>query len=348
VFVIIITFASPLFAGERELYQHIHDQTSMNNPDILKECKLFLKRYPQSHYAVEIHIRAALSESSPAAALSHYETVMTRFKQTPLINDVRLSACDLYFLSSKYDKCSKLALSALKTRIDHEELFIHYLVRSYILMQDFDAASEALNQYGSLLGRDERLVLSQCIASKTGNSLPTDSAKKQIGPTELMIIARDFELRRMINQAYSAYRDLSTRYPRSPEAMASKGNLATLEKGSPHYTAKYRNDIPRDKVMPALTPEHPITESGSDLRYSVLIGPIPNLKDAKSLKKEMTDEFDAVVIVRGDRGFFIYAGDEPSADRAMDLRIRLAEEFGLNGKIVQRKEESGREYIYGE
>ena len=62
----------------------------------------------------------------------------------------------------------------------------------------------------------------------------------------------------------------------------------------------------------------------------------------------MTAEFGRAVIVKREKEFVIYVGRAPAQDDAVSMKIRLAEEFGFNGTIVNIREEDNREYIYGQ
>jgi hypothetical protein len=156
--------------------------------------------------------------------------------------------------------------------------------------------------------------------------------------------ARKFEQEHQNDFAYSAYRDLRTKFPRSPEAMVSSAVYASLEKSGANYSSNYSSKSSRFN----LTPEYTVEETTQSLVYAVLIGPVYDLKEAQGIKKEMTPDFNGILLVRGKDGFYLYVGSEPSAEKALALKVRIAEEYALNGKIALKKEESGREYIYGE
>ncbi|HNX59693.1 MAG TPA: SPOR domain-containing protein [Spirochaetota bacterium] len=123
--------------------------------------------------------------------------------------------------------------------------------------------------------------------------------------------------------------------------------MRSFEKSSVKYSSEYLRSA-KTQTVDSMSPDREIPDDRNDLAYSVLVGPFSSEKEARILKKEMTEDFDGVVIVKKGKGFLVFIGNEPSAEMAVSLKVRLAEEFGLNGKIVQRRNDNGREYIYGD
>ena len=53
-------------------------------------------------------------------------------------------------------------------------------------------------------------------------------------------------------------------------------------------------------------------------------------------------------MVRLKNGYALYVGKRPDEEAAMKLKMRLAEEYGINGRIVRISGDGQRSYIYGE
>lgn len=349
-----LALSSAAFAsGADRAYSEIIrlDETDENaSDDIPKKCDHFIKSYPSSDRIPEIHIIAARHENSPVKALNHYTAIIRQFPKYTQILAVYRETCQILYLSSRYEESSRYAKTALS--IDRSKnqthIFSLILIHSLILSQEYDDASNCLKKYSSAIDEDERSVLSDELSLRTGGNVSNPvNAGNSRSSCELYLLGKQYELERKYDYAFSAFKDLIHQYPRSPEGMIASKRLDLLVKQSPKYTKAYLNPQ-KEKNEFNLEHTSPIDDIDNALAYSVLIGPLYNLAEAKNLKKEMTGSFEQIVLVKSADGFYLYVGRESSAEKAVALKIRLAEEFALNGKIAQRKEDSGREYIYGE
>ena len=64
--------------------------------------------------------------------------------------------------------------------------------------------------------------------------------------------------------------------------------------------------------------------------------------------KGLLKEFDFLRTVKLRDGFALYVGRGPDEESALKLKVRLAEEYGINGRIVRISGDGDRSYIYGE
>lgn len=323
---------------------------SNNVSDLIKICDQYIKSHPASDRIPDIQMIAARHENNPTKALNRYNSIIRQFPKYPETLSVYKETCQILFLSSRYEESARYAKTALS--IDRAKKQTNYfslvLIRSLILSQEYDDASVFLKKYSSSINDEDSSVLSNDLSIRTGENIPSPvRTGNSRSSCELYLIGKQFEIERQYDYAFSAFNDLVHLYPRSPESMIASNRLALLDKQSPKYTKAYLNPRKENNEF-NVHHESTIIETDTDLAYSVLIGPLFNLAEAKNLKKEMTGSFEQIVLVKSADGFYLYVGRESSAEKAVALKIRLAEEFALNGKIAQRKENNGREYIYGE
>ena len=77
------------------------------------------------------------------------------------------------------------------------------------------------------------------------------------------------------------------------------------------------------------------------------MGPLASSRKAAELKGLLKD-FDFIKTVKLKNGYALYVGRGPDEESALKLKIRLAEEYGINGRIVRISGDGERSYIYGE
>jgi hypothetical protein len=348
-------FAYPVFPSSAELdqYQEIlkNDRasesasTGKDSGEISSMCATFLKKYKKSSRSNDIRFIAIKHEELPVTSLAYCESILRSGSAATDKIKAYLWMCDLLYLTSRYEECadaSRKALS-LSPAADDKRTLLLLRIRSLLMLQEYDSASILLKANRKILSSEGDLLRSE-IVMRTGDGTDPSAANKDLTPSRLYMTARKFEQGHQNDFAFSAYKDLRTKFPRSPEAMVSSAVYATLEKSGAKYSSNYSSKSSRLNF----TPEYTVEETPQSLVYAVLIGPVYDLKEAQGIKKEMTPDFNGILLVRGKDGFYLYVGSEPSAEKALALKVRIAEEYALNGKIALKKEESGREYIYGE
>lgn len=272
--------------------------------------------------------------------------------------------CSILSVSSKWKDLrdeSAYGIKHFRAGKLYHEFSIHYITSS-ILTGKY---SEAFNECGLLLesNHDSRvivraLILKSYIISKTeGFSREYLVSLKQLSdgfldtesaPAIIMMYAQYHEKKNNSNAAYAAYLDLKKKYPRSVEAIAAAEKIEKLKK---NVTAMV-DYIPDTSALSSaeridISPEIDNGEHNSAGRYSVAIGPFAKRKEAQQMKKIAT-QFGASRIVRLNGAYIVYAGNFDDSESALEARVRLAEEFGVNGNIVKFKSSDTKEYIYGE
>jgi len=167
-------------------------------------------------------------------------------------------------------------------------------------------------------------------------------------PSVLYLLGEFYESTGDINRAYSAYRDLNKIYPRSPESLLTVTRTAKLKESGAVPLSYIPDDSLIRKLDPIdIKPEIDDNETKSDILYAVSIGPLLSRNKAWDMKK-LAERIAPCSTVLLKTGYMIYCGRYSSPDDALAGRIRLAEEYGINGSIVRLQASTGRQYIYGE
>jgi hypothetical protein len=341
--IIMIYSISPVFADENKLYKIIN---SNENNNALLNCRKYLEKYPSSLHNNEVRLILAAKTQDPYESITQYEYIYKHSKSSSYKYSSFISLLELYFLTSQYDKTSMFQLSRFNNDIKSYYL-VHYLIKSQIVTFDYDNANYLFKKYNYYISESCNNLLSQVLLYKTGKKSQI-SKLPQINASQLYFIAKEYYAERKYDYAFSAYADLQNKYTRSPEAIISKNRYVSMSESHYKYNDKYLSDNYESKIIDLLSPEvNDNEENNDDIHYSVVFGPFISLNDVRTLKKELRNDY-VVLIIKKNSGYFLYAGNEPTIDRANTLKIRLAEEFGLNGKIVQKIAENGREYIYGD
>ena len=213
---------------------------------------------------------------------------------------------------------------------------------------------------GGVQSHAARILLAYITRQKSGNSRDYIYAlreaamqypKNGIHPSVLYLLGKFYESQGDWDRAYSAYRDIIDRYPRSPEAEFSSRRAEFLSDKKP----KRRQYLPDESTVGRteqidIQPETDADEGGDgpDIsRYALSIGPLASLNDARGIKKTV-GEFGPVKTARTRDGYIIYLGSFAGSDEALGTRIRLAEEYGINARIVRISHDDTRQYIHGE
>ena len=335
-----------LAGTESEDWRALRDASATKSRDEASSlARSFIKNHPQSDHIADARMLLADNETDPARALPRYDALAEKFRNFSRKDEARLSLCRILFLQSRFAECAEEAQKGSESRSAKElrEEFVLLRAKALCAQQRYDEASDTLKGSGAAEAKNIRAE----IATRNGDSGAwAELVKGDYPETALFCLAREYEADGMKDEAFSAYSDLIKKYPHSLEALSSVKPKAALAKRGAKYKA-----VPAAKrqKLERLRPEREITETDSSSEeYSVLVGPFYNLKEAGKIKKEMTAEFGRAVIVKREKEFVIYVGRAPAQEDAVSMKIRLAEEFGFNGAIVNIREEDNREYFYGQ
>ena len=326
---------------------------SLSSSAIIAEARSFLAEFPESEHVPDIRLLIADNEYSPDKALAQYRAVRDKYRFAARRDYAALRTVQILLLSSRFADCADEGISALDVFPDsrYSEDIALTVLRTYYCMQQYENAAAFLKKYplkntaAETISTDIPLKLSEQTSSGAWIAALSKTAYPE---SALYRAGREFEADNKKNEAFSAYTDCIRKYPRSAEALLSEKRAGILKKAGAQYMKTYASAGTSGSAALRLSPDRDVETGNSGPVYAVLIGPFYNLKEAKALKKEMTVEFSHAVIVKQSKEFVIYAGRTQDQEEAVALKVRLAEEFGLNGTIVNLEEEDNREYIYGQ
>ncbi len=336
-----------------------HDTTVAN-----KTAAAFFKAYPASPRIPDAWIILGDMETTPDRAIEHYRSVITGYKNYRRCDYARYRICEIHYLRSRWEPLRDDALPGTRlTKSRHYDAFLFFSVIALMHTEAYDRAEqlcrgriESDHDYNNLART--LLILASIHKATTGHSRDYINSIREIAvgygsadamPAALFMLGDFYEHKRMYNESYSAYSDLISGYPGSPEAAEAAKNIAAVKRHNPRRVFY----LPVKKIIDDtesldISPEKDLPENTeAPVYYAISIGPFDSMKTVTGIKKELI-EFDPIKTVRLSRGFSLYVGRCRDEDEALELRIRLAEEHGINGRIVRVSAGDRQSFIYGE
>jgi tetratricopeptide (TPR) repeat protein len=354
--------------GEGEQYSRIRELAgSGNTSELRKEARDFQKKYPSSPRLGDVRFLAAEHESNAGAAASGYRAA-AKLLDGPKAALARSRLCRILYLTSRWDELYAESRAALRLHgADPRAMeFRLYMARACIFTEKYERAARLCEEitrtshdYGDL--SSALLLLSHIERKTTGYSrsyyatlrdLITGFPGADIIPTALYLLGRSYQDRGEYGRAHSAYTEITRKYPRSHESVYAAEKLASLA-GHTFTTADHMPSDAMLKSMDAidLGGDRDLQEKNEDSSgpvFSISLGPVDTSKDARRVANLVKDEFGPVRIVNLGGRYAVYAGRLRDTRSAMTMKIRLAEELGLNGRIVRIVRDESKTYIYGD
>ncbi len=350
-------------AGEAPLYARIRTESRKGGrAAVLKLADEFLRKYPKSGHVPEVLVMKSEVDPDPDRAIRGYAAAVWRFGKKSGGDYAQLRICEILYLQARYRELMKESEKAITKfpASTYRHRFTMYLARSYYLTGMYARAKSICagliekNHDPSVL--PEALLFMAGIEKKisgysknyiaTLKDLVLGFPESQEIPGAISMIGEYYEYRGSADKSFSAYTDLTARFPGSPESDAAAAKLGELGKNSPRLV-EYLPDRETVDAAEEIALSHDISaEEGNGSYFSVSVGPLDDERSVRELKG-LLREF-STLSARTRDGFMLYVGKSASTDIAMSVKIRLAEEFGINGVIVKFSGSSGRKYIYGE
>jgi tetratricopeptide (TPR) repeat protein len=336
-----------------------HDRAEAN-----RRAAEFFKEFPESKKVPDVRLILAEAETSPDESIAQYRVVVTKYRYYTKRDYAQFRICEIEYLLSRWRDLVADAREGLKLGPGaYRDRFRFFLIIGLIHREEYDAAEKECRQ---LIDSNHDyqnmarllLILSHIYRSTSGLSreyintiretaLGYDNADAY--PAALFLLGDFYEQKRMYDESYSAYTDLTLRYPGSPEAAEAAKRAQALMKHNPRRVFY----LPGKKIVDntesiAITPEMDVPEkNGSSSYYSISVGPFPSVQNANRIKA-LIKEFEFIKTVRLKKGYALYVGKSADEESAMKLKVRLAEEYGINGNLVRISGDGRRSYIYGE
>ncbi len=335
-----------------------------NHGAVKKESADFFKAHPKSVLVPDVRLILAELETAPREAISKYRTVVTKYRHYSKRPYAQYRICEITYLQSKWDILAREAADGRRLgKSAYDGKFSFFLINALIHTGDYAGAEHECRR---LIDTDHEyrvmarslLMMAHILHSTSGFSREYIATIRDIAlgyadsdaiQAVLYLLGEFYENKRMYNESYSAYSDLVSKYPGSPEAAEASRRIKALMKHGPRCVIY----LPGKKLLDTtdkidIHPEKEMPEENvSSAFYSILVGPLDSSRKAAELKG-LLKEFDFIKTVKLKDGFALYVGKGPDEESALKLKLRLAEEYGINGRIVRISGDGDRSYIYGE
>ncbi len=329
--------------------------------------KKFFKQYPKSNYIADIRLILSENERNPKDAIKQYRILVDKYRFFKKRDYAQYKLCGILYLLSQWKSLkdeSKRGIKLFK-RSRYFTKFRIFFAKACIQLEMFedarDICKKITRQDNDPENISEALLLLSFVNKKISgfsrgylyylNELLRDFQRSKKMPTAIYMLGNYYESRRDFDRAYSAYIDISRRFPQSPESIFARRRLAGIERYMPRkvdYIPDRRLIKKSDNID--IKPEIDTNGSARDdaqIAYSVSLGPFSDINRAEKIRDLIKEDFNPIKIVETRRKkFVIYVGRLSDSDIAISMKIRLAEEFGMNGNIVRIIKDKKRLYIY--
>ena len=367
---IILLFSYPVFAvSDADAFKEIKKLFNAGKKEeLISSSNKFFKDFPKSNLTADVRFILAENESDPKKAIDQYRLIIDKYAYFKMRDTALERICGILYLESRWGELEHESGKAARifTKSLYYNSFRIYRVKALIHLERFDDAKKTCmtiiktdHDYESL--GSTLLLLTHINKNIYGysksyleslNEIITGFDKSGSITTALYLLGLYYEKKEAYDKAFSAYSDIVLKFPNSPEAGLSKTRIESLKRFNPSRTA-YLPDKESLKKAEAIdiepetdAPEEKINENNID--YAISLGPFDNIKSAREIKDLINKDFEPVEIAEIRTGFSVYAGRFSTVDSAIRTKIRLAEEFGINGRVVKIVRDSKRLYIYEE
>ncbi|MDY6934474.1 MAG: hypothetical protein SVZ03_09665 [Spirochaetota bacterium] len=357
----------PLFAITEKGYLYRIEALARSGSvdDLTALSKKFFKQFPKSKYIPDVRFILAQNERETDKAIRQYRIIVDKYRFYLKRDYAQHKLCQILYLLSRWSDLRDESLKGIglfkKSRYLTE--FQLLLVKAYLQLEMYEEAEKAslaiMQQDHSYENLAESLLLlsytqkkiygfSRRYIQKLSEIITGFSASPK-APTAIYLLGRYYEAKEDYNRAYSAYMDVLNKYSKSPESFFTKRRLDSIHRHNPSMT-DYAPDNDSIKAIDNLDIEPDLKYSDQNdedgVLYAICLGRFNNLKDAREIKALINRDFAPISIIKAKNSFFIYASRLRDRESAIFTKIRLAEEFGLNGKIVRILRDEKRQYIY--
>jgi len=333
-----------------------------NSESFEKEGYLFLKKFPGSSHVPEVRLMLADKENDTDIAVKKYRSVLKNYSRFRGRDYALYKICQILDLKSKWKELRNESAQGIRLfpsgSYINEFRFMH--ITALIMLGDFSRAknecikiTDHSHDYNVLA--KAIYLLAETEHKTSGNSkayiynlkeLALGFKKSGIYPSVIFRLGVFYEEKKDYDRAYSAYSDITESFPDSPEALLSIQKIGNLKKLNPKKIRYMPDNALVDETEElAISPEYEIRKQQTEKYYAVAVGPYTKLKDTAGISKFLKN-YDNVRKVRTPYGYMIYIGKYDDTESALETRIRLAEEYGINGHIVRFSEHNKKSYIY--
>ncbi|HSV97518.1 MAG TPA: hypothetical protein VLM75_11380 [Spirochaetota bacterium] len=354
--------------SEKEYLARIRALAEKREADKLRELAAeFYRTWPQSDAVADVRLFVADVEESPDEAIRQYRILLDKYRYFKKRDLAALRICETLYLCARWEELAAESARAEATfpKSMHLSRYMLYRAKALIHLERYDEAraacrraTETNRNYNALA--DVLLVLAYVERKSTGYSraylhslreLITGFPDAPAAPAALYLLGRFYENRADYGRAYSAYDDLMRRHPRAVESGFAAGRMVEVKAHNPRPLPYLPEDAAiRGAEELDIRPEMETgqIDDDADITYAIALGPFHSRADAKRVLKIISGEFAPIQEVSVAGRHLVYVGRARDTDSAISLKIRLAEEFAINGNIVRIRKDENRRYIYGD
>ncbi len=363
---LIVLFCGPLYPAadlEESSFRSLKKSFSTGDKEAFgRDASLFLKKYPGSIHIPEVKLLLADREGDADLAVEKYRSVIKNYSRFKGREYALYKICQILDLKSRWKELLTESASGIKQFPDgnyfNDFKFMH--ITALIMLENYDAARSESVRLTERTHNFEALSMALFLLAETekkisGNSKPyisnlkelaTGFGKSEIYPSIIFRLALFYDEKKDYDRAYSAYSDIVELFPDSPEADISIQNIGKLKKLNPNKVAYLPDNLTVKNTDDLdLSPETEVKHQTDENYYSVAIGPYTRSADTNSTVRILKN-YDFVNKVKTAYGYMIYLGRYANSENALETRIRLAEEYGINGNIVRVSVHDKKSYIY--
>ena len=220
-----------------------HDGAAAN-----KTAAAFFRAYPRSPRTPDVWILLGDMETTPDSAIDHYRSIITNYKKYRRCDYARYRICEIQYLLSRWEPLRDDALPGTGlTKSRYYDAFLFFSVISLMRTEAYDRAEqlcrariETDHDYNNLART--LLILASIHKATTGHSREYINSIREIAlgygstdamPAALFMLGDFYQRKRMYDESYSAYLDLISGYPGSPEAAEAAKIIASVKKHNP-------------------------------------------------------------------------------------------------------------------
>ena len=362
-FIFIFSVPSPAgYSEEQKLYQHLEKVPLSDSRTFSREYAAFIKKFPQSKLIPDVRLLAAEREKDIDLALEKYRVTVKYYPCYSRGDYAQYRICQILDLKSRWKELEAETSRAIKLFPSGKYAMEFRFMRasSLLMFEDFKACREECISITEKSHDFEILSRATCLMAEaerktSGNSksyisvlrtLVMGFRESRLFPSILYSLGYYYQQKKEYNRAYSAYSDIIKEYPDSPEADLAIAQIESMKKKEPVYVQYLPDSSTIDQADTIdIQPEIEAENRCGRIWYSVSIGPFTKRRDAEKIIR-LLEGYDNSEVIKTGAGYTLFIGRFADTDGALATRIRLAEEFGINGNIVRFSENKSKSYIY--
>ena len=364
--ILIVLFCAPLFPASNPddaAYKTLQKSCrSKDKDDFEKESSIFLKKFPDSTHIPEVKMLLADNEGDTELAVEKYRAIIKNYPKFSGREPAHFKMCQIFDLKSKWKELRAESANGIRLFPAGNYLddfrFMH--ITSCLMLEDYNTARDESIKITEHTHDFETLsraiyLLAEAERKTSGNSRPYISNLKELAagfekselyPSVIFRLAVFYDEKKDYDRAYSAYSDIAELFPASPEADMAIQRIDRLKKLNPNKMNYMPDNLTvKNTDNLDLSPEYEVKKEKDGNYYSVAIGPFTRLNETAGVIK-LLKNYDEIRKVKTAYGYMIYLGNYSDTENALEIRIRLAEEYGINGNIVRFSVHEKKSYIY--